>query len=126
MGKVVLEYKREHGVGDKKSKLKKMVVGRVLFEPDDGSEEEQTFETEDFAVMMGLYAKALKEHPGAKAFFQRTDRPNMPVYPLDPLTEEGLKERTEETIRRLTDPPPIHIEMGKRIKGKSLAEETDR
>lgn len=126
MEKVTLEYRREF-VGETTSGLKNRVVGRVIFEPEDGAEEEQPFDTQSFAEMMGMYAGVLKEHPKAKAFFQRKDRPNTAVMDLDPLTVEGLRERTEETIEALTNPPPVHIDMRNRIRGESaIEEETER
>jgi len=126
MEKVTLEYRREFAEGAT-SGQKNRVVGRVVFEPEDGAEEEQPFDTDKFAEMMGLYAAALREHPKAKALFQRKDRPNTAVMELDPLTTEGLRERTEETIEALTNPPPVHIDMRNRITGESaIKEETEQ
>lgn len=116
MEKVTLEYRREHR-GSETRGPKTLVIGRVLYEPEDGMEEEQAFETESFGEMMGMYAKVLKEHPEAQAYFQRKDRPGTPVLRLDPLTTEGLRERTEETIDKLSNPPPVRIDLRKRIKG---------
>lgn len=109
-GKVVLEYRRD------KTTESRNAVGRILYVPDEGVEEEQEFDTPDFAQMMLAYAKALKEHPDAQARFRRTDRPNMPEMDLDPLTAAGLREQTDKTVAELTNPPPVHIDMRSRIK----------
>jgi hypothetical protein len=106
MEKVTLEYRRERTKSATKG-LKSLVVGRVLYEPEDGAEEEEAFESEDFSKMMGMYASALKAHPNAAAYFHRKDRPNMPVMPLDPLTLDGLRKNTEETLKKLSNPPSI-------------------
>jgi len=110
MEKVVLEYKRD------KETEGHNVVGRILYVPEDGAEEEEEFNTPDFAWMMMRYAEVLKEHPEAEAWFKRTDRLNFPAAQLDPLTTMSLREKTEETVEQLANPKPVHIDL--RPKGK--------
>lgn len=109
MEKVLLEYRREKGSGQ--------AIGRVLYCPEDGAEEEQEFNL-SFPEMMYLYAEALKKCPNAKPYFKRTDRPNLPETLLDPLTEEGLRENTEEMVRTLTNPPDVVINLRNQLRGE--------
>lgn len=105
MEKVVLEYKRD------KSTEERNVVGRLRYVPEDGAEEEEEFNTPDFAWMMRRYAEVLKEHPQAQAWFKRTDNPNFPETQMDPMTTLGLRENTEETVGQLANPKPVHLDL---------------
>jgi hypothetical protein len=108
MDKVVLKYKRD-------TKNKHVMIGSVTYIPENGAEDEVSFDGVDFRAMMTTYAEMLKKYGDARAFYGRLEKPGMPEGELDPLTTDGLRNNTEETVEDLTNPKPVVIDMRGRL-----------
>jgi len=90
MKELVLEYKR---VNVDRS------TGRVVLK-EDGSERSPwlAFDSVDFPTMLRAYARLLKDNEEAVAIWQRTDRPGLLPYTLDPQVADLFRTDIEAAI----------------------------